>query len=213
MICGLKLWTQCYLRVEPILVLVFTPCYLVLARVYWGVMGIDGRPHLNRDLWFKVMNPMILEGWDNISSRFRSLASVWDILFFFLPQKKSTKTHTPFSNSPQKERAPSCEVSLILLHLLYLLDKPYHNQNASSNLTVQTRVGQNITLTCAVDAKPPAVFAWIREGAKVSVGVNSTENLSKLTFTPKKDDDFGIYWCYAGNDVGLASIRFKVNKT
>lgn len=103
--------------------------------------------------------------------------------------------------------------SLILLHLLYLLDKPYHNQKASSNLTVQTRVGQNITLTCAVDAKPPAVFAWIREGAKVSVGVNSTENLSKLTFTPKKDDDFGIYWCYAGNDVGLASIRFKVNKT
>ena len=54
---------------------------------------------------------MIFEGWDDISSRFRSLASVWVILFFFLPQKKSTKTHAIFQFASEGEKvAPSCEV-------------------------------------------------------------------------------------------------------
>lgn len=89
--------------------------------------------------------------------------------------------------------------------------KPYKDQSASSKSLVQTTIGQQTILTCAVDAKPPAEFFWRKLG-KITAGVISTENLSTLTFTPKDDGDFGFYFCYAGNKLGITTITFRVIK-
>lgn len=90
--------------------------------------------------------------------------------------------------------------------------KPYENQNASSKSVVKTRIGRETTLKCAVVAKPPATFTW-RKVNEITAGVNSTENLSILKFTPRGKGDLGNYFCMAGNDAGITSIAFKVTDT
>ena len=82
------------------------------------------------------------------------------------------------------------------LYLIRILDPP--NVTATSSLSGPATVGEDIvTLTCEVEANPPASIIWRKDGSLKVLG-----NSSQLVLDPVTVSDGGNYTCLASNELG-----------
>jgi len=80
---------------------------------------------------------------------------------------------------------------------------------------VEVKKGETIRLNCGAVGFPPPVFAWYKDGGRLSVAHDRYEMSSDgvLTITNAQLDDSAHFRCSASNYLGRAgtSARVKVN--
>ena len=63
------------------------------------------------------------------------------------------------------------------------------------------------TFTCSVDAIPPAVVTWKKDGAALSNSSRVVVTSSSCVIKNVKQSDIGFYRCIAMNEFGIVSAR------
>ena len=65
--------------------------------------------------------------------------------------------------------------------------------------------GGNVTFNCTATGLPQPNITWYKDGQEVTEGVESSQGLqstaSTLTLVNVDQDDSGVYWCNATNEL------------
>ena len=97
------------------------------------------------------------------------------------------------------------KVAVVALDLSsFTLDKPeIVNRSEATTHNVMSWIGRETNITCEVEGVPLPEIIWTRDG-KVASSKKLNRRVSTLTFTPKRESDFGAYLCKASNFLGVA---------